>query len=516
MVSAISKEITSCRTVSGRLGKQLLDAITSGMYSDPRMAIREYVQNAADSIDQAQEQGIFANEEPRISITLDGRARIITVEDNGAGISGAAVDSRLGSLGCSDKNGTDQRGFRGIGRLGGLAYCDTVRFETRQTAREPVHVVEWSGKALRNQIAHSSGHERLSDAIRRIAFISARRANRSTDPGHFFRTRMINVHQFHTDLLMNVKGLRAYLSQTAPVAYQNNGFCYAPKIEKHLAEIRGYRSYEVTLNGAAVTRPHQLDITARDGLKDYIHDIELVECLSREGKVLCRGWFAQMGFISALPQHVTMRGIRIRQGNIAVGDEYFLRDLFTEGRFATWHIGELHVAPILKLNARRDGFEESPEYEDFLEWAMLFCRRLSALCRQSSKERCALQNKARLLDELERQLSIPFFIDERHLALYMRTAEQQLARLRRLKLSSENITQQTIISFASRLASIKDRPVFLRSILDGRTLRLKDKRQLIIDLCGRLSSINHGLWTPETILEVVKPFVRNSQAGQRA
>ena len=62
-----------------------------------------------------------------------------------------------------------------------------------------------------------------------------------------------------------------------------------------------------------------------------------------------------------------MRGIRVRHGNIEVGDERFLDHIYSEKRFATWHIGEIHLNHNIKPNARRDGFEESRDYERFLE-----------------------------------------------------------------------------------------------------------------------------------------------------
>jgi molecular chaperone HtpG len=494
--------------VSGGLGKQLLDVITSGMYSDPRMAIREFIQNAADSIDLANGQGLYAGDRPVTQVILDGRERMITVEDNGLGIDGADVDERLGSLGCSAKGAFGQRGFRGIGRLGGLAYCDVLRFETRRTSREPVHVVEWSGQALREQVTHIAGHEHLGDAVRRIAWLGTRRAERGTDPNRFFRVRMLNVHRFHSDLLMNVKGLREYLSQTAPVAYGRDEFPFAARIEQHLAEVHSYRSYDVVLNGVSVVRPYREKVEAREGLEDRVRDIELVECINRRGQLLCRGWFAQTGFLSALPQHVTMRGVRVRQANIAVGDEYFLKDLFAESRFATWHIGELHVTPLLKLNARRDGFEESAEYEDFLEWASMLCRRLGGLCRQSSKHRSVQQSVERLRKDFELQLAIPFFVDEVHARLYVEGAEQQLMRLRRLLAGSSSDAQRLADSLAARLSKLTERPVYLRNILDGRALRGKDNRQLLVDLCKRMLSVNHGHGAWGLLLDAVRPYLK--------
>ena len=473
MASIISQKIGSRQAVSIVIGKQLLDVITSGMYSDPRMAIREYLQNAVDSIDSAREQGFYKDSKHYVKIHVDGRDRIITVEDNGLGISGSEVDRKLGSLGCSTKNGIEQRGFRGIGRLGGLAYCDILQFETRRNACEPVYVVEWNGQALRDQISHTKNQEQIGEAVRRIASIETRRADSATDPNHFFRVRMINVHQFHSDLLMSVKSLQEYLSQTAPVDYKNDLFPFASQIKRHLGKIPGYYSYNIYLNGNLVVRPYNVEIIAREGKSDIIKDVELVECVSRKGNPICRGWFAQTSFLSALPPHVTMRGLRIRQGNIAVGDEYFLKDRYTESRFATWHIGELHISPVLRLNARRDGFEESSEYEDFLEWALLLCRRLSGLCRQSSKFRSMQQSETMLLRGLERLFSMRFFIDEDHVKSFIEDAEGELIRVRHFLPKVGKERRRMVDDFANQLDRIKKHPVLLDRMLDGRTLRGK-------------------------------------------
>ena len=307
---------------------------------------------------------------------------------------------------------------------------------------------------------------------------------------------------------MNIKGLRDYLSQTAPVGYDRDNFPFAKLIEQELAVMPGYKPYRVVLNGTAVTRPYQIDVKAREGLPDCIRDIELVECISRQGSLLCRGWFAKTGFLSALPPAVIMRGIRIYQGNIAVSNEYFLKDLFSESRFATWHIGELHVTPDLKLNARRDGFLESSEYEEFLEWATILCRRLSGLCRQSSKNRSNRQGVDRIVNELGRLIEVPFFIDEEHAATFSQNAGKQLAQLHRIASISAIDMRKIHNDFEIRVAKIREKPVFLRDILDGRALRGKDNRQMLVDLCKRILAANPGGDGSGFLYEVVAPYLK--------
>lgn len=83
-----------------------------------------------------------------ISILISGPNRSVSIEDNGGGLSEENAKRVLLDLGCSPKDGSRQRGFRGIGRLGGSAYCDLLRFETRPSYEKNFTVVEWDKKHL--------------------------------------------------------------------------------------------------------------------------------------------------------------------------------------------------------------------------------------------------------------------------------------------------------------------------------------------------------------------------------
>ena len=99
------------------------------MYSDPLMVLREYVQNAADSIDLAVQIGDLSLKSARINITLDGSSRKLIIADNGVGIPQAQAVEVLYAVAASTKRQDTTRDFRGIGRLGGVGYCDVVKFE---------------------------------------------------------------------------------------------------------------------------------------------------------------------------------------------------------------------------------------------------------------------------------------------------------------------------------------------------------------------------------------------------
>ena len=57
------------------VGKNILDNLTTGMYSDSKVIYREYIQNACDQIDLAIRLGIIAPDEGEVEINTDSKKR---------------------------------------------------------------------------------------------------------------------------------------------------------------------------------------------------------------------------------------------------------------------------------------------------------------------------------------------------------------------------------------------------------------------------------------------------------
>jgi hypothetical protein len=101
-----------------RVGHDLLELLTQAMYVDPLTVYREYIQNAADAIDEAHRNGILsADETGRVDVYIDLTDRAVRIRDNGASIPRGLFIQRLLAIGLSSKRGKGLRGFRGIGRL---------------------------------------------------------------------------------------------------------------------------------------------------------------------------------------------------------------------------------------------------------------------------------------------------------------------------------------------------------------------------------------------------------------
>lgn len=493
------------------IGHQLLNIITAGMYDDPLMVYREYVQNAVDSIDIATRRGILSKEQAAITIQVSGNDRTIYIEDNGAGLPSNSAAGVLLDLGFSPKDGTGQRGFRGIGRLGGLAYCDFLRFSTRSSADEDVTVVEWDRNLLDTMSEESKKRKSLIEVVKDITKVYRREAT-PDDQHHFFRVEMHSVRRFHSDKLMGVKIVRDYLSQVSPVPYDESSFSHADKIDAYFADVPGYTNYQLTVNGKTVVRPYTVKIKVSANIEDTITEVKLFE-FPGSNKLLAKGWYAIMNHKGSLPLSVAMRGIRVRHGNIQVGDEYFLSPLYLERRFATWTIGEIHICDYnIRPNARRDGFEHTPEYESFLEQASALGRFLSQLCRRSSSERSRSQALIRRLEDIESRLTpLVFFVDEEHRQNVLTTAREKLGDVKGLLEPSNDgeAINEKYNEIQSKIGLLSENTSFFHEWADQRSIADADGIDIIGKILKTLCNEYHESKSLEDLMQrVIKPFLR--------
>src|SRR5262249_34857185 len=140
-----------------RIGKDVIELVTSGMYVSPATIFREYVQNAADSIDAARMMGsLTSKKRGRVKISFDQTARAVLIRDNGTGVKTDDAASALLAIGASAKRGTQLRGFRGVGRLSGLAYCRELQFRTKAAGESQVTSLSWDCRALRERLSDSA------------------------------------------------------------------------------------------------------------------------------------------------------------------------------------------------------------------------------------------------------------------------------------------------------------------------------------------------------------------------
>lgn len=214
-------------------GKFLLEILTKGMYSNPMHVYREYIQNSTDSIDKAIANGLLTASEANIHIQIDGAKRKITIRDNGCGISVEKARETLLNIGHSDKNGVDERGFRGIGRLAGLAYAEEVQFITSAHG-EPVKTVMTCDCVKMQQLLQKTNTE-TTDVMETFKAISSFEDPQPEDRNeHYFEVRMIGVPE--DSGLLEENDVWRYLSETAPVDFNSQQFSQAQKIRDYFED----------------------------------------------------------------------------------------------------------------------------------------------------------------------------------------------------------------------------------------------------------------------------------------
>ena len=178
------------------IGKFTLESLTTGMYNEPESCYREYIQNAVDSIDMAIDQGLIQLDESRIEIIVDESHREISIKDNGTGISSNLARKTLLDIGNSTKLHTENRGFRGIGRLGGLSYCKKLSFCTTTRGEDVKTIVTFDCERLKKLlIPGQEDKHTLQSVIETVTNVSVLEEQTSS---HYFIVKMEDVDDIAT------------------------------------------------------------------------------------------------------------------------------------------------------------------------------------------------------------------------------------------------------------------------------------------------------------------------------
>lgn len=359
-------------------GKFLLEILTKGMYSNPLHVYREYIQNSADSIDKAIETGLVQASEAEIHITIDASKHSVIIQDNGLGISVSDAKIKLMNVGASDKDGVNERGFRGIGRLGGLAYASKVQFITSFSGESKKSIMTYD--CIRMQELLQKSNNETSDIMETVKAISTFEVEPEKKEEHYFEVHLIDIPRGST--LLDEDCVIHYLAETAPVDFDSQMFQEAGKIRKYFSEkgfhipcyniFRGnrripiYKLYSRSLSIGKQTRTKGVD---------YIRDVEFIYKEASDGQPLYMGWLAITDFSGSISDK-SVQGIRFRKGNILVGNGNTFEKFFPSEGYAANRMfaGEIHVLHNeLIPNSQRDDFEPNKIYdemkESLSEWA---------------------------------------------------------------------------------------------------------------------------------------------------
>lgn len=352
------------------IGKAAIESLSIAMYDAPFFIYREYVQNGADSIDYCVRQHIFKNKnEGRIEISVDSDKRQIIIQDNGIGIESKLVRAYLGNIAQSTKSKYQDKGFRGIGRLGGLAYCDKLTYETSFKGENVKSIMIWDAKNLRFILDDA---ETKRDASEVVSIVTNFKRVPAESESHFMKVVLDGVSN---DELLNLNKVRNYLSMVAPLPFDSN-FSFADRISEQ-AKIEKVKidEYFVFLNGDQLSKGYKdtiYKLFTRNKLEvideyDIVYDVKFFKEYFKKD-LLYWGWYGITRNMKYLPEINNEKYIRLRKNNIQIGLKSRLDEFHKKESGSQYFIGEVYaVHRELHPNARRDFFIENSVLTAFSE-----------------------------------------------------------------------------------------------------------------------------------------------------
>lgn len=382
------------------IGKHTLESLTSGMYSDSYVVFREYIQNSVDSIDAAVRSGVLLLGDELISVRLAPTEKQITISDNGMGISARNVEKELISIGNSKKSSENSRGFRGIGRLSALSYCQRLTFTTSYMGESVATKITIDAAKLAELLSDDSQADvTVVDVLESIYTVSS--VTEKVE-AHYFSVQLDGVDE--NSRLLSYSDVEDYLTQNAPVPYNPGFVCGKEIIKRLLNEGLDISAYNIVLEygtkSTTIFKPYKDEFIVDKGknLTDTVQDIAIIRIPSEGDRLSAIGWLARTSYMGSIYDKA-IKGIRLRKGNILIGDHQTLNLVFKDARFNGWSIGEIFaVDKLLVPNARRDNFEKNPAYFSLFEQLMTIAAGITKDIRAASLKRNSTLSNA--IDQL--------------------------------------------------------------------------------------------------------------------
>lgn len=383
--------------IETKIGKDVIESLTLGMYEDSRFIFREYIQNSADQIDKALEDGVFSTlRDGKIEIEINSTAKTISILDNATGIETDKVQPILKNIAQSTKDRTKNKGFRGIGRLGGLAYCDKLVFETSFKGEGTKSILDWDSQKLKSIINNRATKEEATTVIDDVTEFNREKEKKDA---HYFKVTLKGVSN---KVLLDKDDVYQYLTMVAPVPYAK-GFIFKKRIEDKAKEFDfNIDEYPIFVNRNQVFKAYTSSIY--EGEKnnkrriDEVHKIETFEIRTNKDKLLAWGWHSISNFTKVIPSVNSARSLRLRKGNIQIGLEDALTKLFKEPRGTKYFFGEIFtISPDLIPNSRRDYFLENSDLLEFEQLVKSKFNELHKLYYFSSK----IRNDKKKIDDFK-------------------------------------------------------------------------------------------------------------------
>lgn len=360
------------------LGGFILETLTLGMYGEAQNAIREYLQNGFDAVRKAVRDDLIQEEEGMVELHMEDDRLVLL--DNGCGLAKSIAIETLTSIGASRKDYRREAGFRGIGRLAGIAFCNELRFRTKAAGEDVETEVTFAADGLRRDMSPSTGSQMTLAELLESHVEAVQRPADADDPSFFevVLEGFVNAPVECTDR----QSLRNFVSQVAPVPYAVDFPFRSDLIAAASKSFGGIETVRVKIIA---------DGEEEEVFKDYGPKVSVgktqVDLVEKElFRSPSKKWWGWIGF-KAIPGSIrdeSIKGVRIRVRNIQIDGTQIFGKLFDQipnaksyRRFNDWYVGEIFVDPTaLVPNARRDGFEDDVSWRVVQNELVDVCKKL--------------------------------------------------------------------------------------------------------------------------------------------
>lgn len=343
--------------------KGLINLLMFSLYSEERTIYREYVQNALDAINKAVEIGVLnATKDGWVKIDIDKSNNVISIKDNGCGIKSSDAARVLLDISASEKNGINQAGQFGIGRLVGGGYCHKLTFKTSYKGENKCTKVIFDVDKIWDMVKNDPTDYLATTVIEQCTKIIY---SEESESAHYFEVILNDIKSDSAPALLNVEGVIDYLNVVAPVEYKvqfetlmNSSCVEEPEFGKLHNSVE---KVQLFVNDKRIQKQYGLTI---NGTKDVIERLEYFKLEDSKFGVLGWGWFALTKFSIQIPSEDNLSCIRLRKHNIQIGGNNLLsgRDYWREERSNSYFYGEFFVThENIMPNAARDGLAPTPE-----------------------------------------------------------------------------------------------------------------------------------------------------------
>lgn len=351
--------MTTRRNFTGKdIGAELLPILTSGIYSHPYDALREYIQNGIDAL--ASSMTVFVSED------------LVTVHDDGHGMT-MDVARKAIRLGMSEKNPSKHVGFRGIGIYSAFNLCDTLEIFTKSDEDGRIRIVFDFG-AVRQLLSRERKNRQdgepsqlsLEELLEKNVYLHyAEESDEFPFEGAGTEVMLSGLADRFAKAFTEEAELISYLQDTVPLPFAED-FIHKAGIEA-VFSAQEYKVVDLTLK-SDLFDDHQLRRPYHNGMFTHGKGIgpEFQELKSNTLGRFGFAWYCHNDERAYLVDR-RLRGLLVKKSGFSIGRRESFVTHFTRPVFNNRITGEIIITSDRLLpNAARSAFEASPERNELM------------------------------------------------------------------------------------------------------------------------------------------------------